>query len=357
MKAKLYISRENLKYNIEYIKNRIGKRRKIIAMVKANAYGIGDIIISKELQELGITDFGVANIEEALRIRKSGVEGMILITSVVKLEEVEQAIKNNISMSVSEIDNIEQINDIASDLGVIANIHIKVDTGMTRLGFSIDDIIEVFNKITEMKNINIQGIYTHLSCADNDREYTYNQILEFKQVVEKLKKTNEFEYIHILNSDGTEYYADDVDFDTHVRVGIIMYGYCSKNTRPILKLTAPILYINNVKKYVKVGYCGIHIAKPNDKIAVVKIGYADGIPRMLSNKIKVSINNVKCQQVGNICMDMMMIDATRVNNIKPNDEAIIWDYTDDLQNIAKLSNRIVYEVISSLGNRIERIVE
>ena len=99
---------------------------------------------------------------------------------------------------------------------------------------------------------------------------------------------------------------------------------------------------------LKLDIVGIHIAKPNDKIAVVKIGYADGIPRMLSNKIKVSINNVKCQQVGNICMDMMMIDATRVNNIKPNDEAIIWDYTDDLQNIAKLSNRIVYEVISSL---------
>ena len=244
MKAKLYISRENLKYNIEYIKNRIGKRRKIIAMVKANAYGIGDIIISKELQELGITDFGVANIEEALRIRKSGVEGMILITSVVKLEEVEQAIKNNISMSVSEIDNIEQINDIASDLGVIANIHIKVDTGMTRLGFSIDDIIEVFNKITEMKNINIQGIYILICHVQIMIENTHIiRYLEFKQVVEKLKKLHEFEYIHILNSDGTEYYADDVDFDTHVRVGIIMYGYCSKNTRPILKLTAPILYI------------------------------------------------------------------------------------------------------------------
>ena len=136
-----------------------------------------------------------------------------------------------------------------------------------------------------------------------------------------------------------------------------MYGYGNSNTKPILKLTAPIIHINYVDKYVKVGYGGTYIAKPNTKIAVVKIGYADGFPRILSNKLMFKLNDICCQQVGNICMDMMMIDVSKVENIKVGDEVILWDFKDNLEDIAKKSNRIVYEVISSLGNRIERIIE
>ena len=356
MRARLYISKENLKYNIDYVKKKI-KHRKIIAMVKANAYGIGDVIISKELNKLGVNSFGVANVEEALRLRKNKVEGMILITSVVAQDEVKDAIDENISMSVSDLDNIKYISKVAKEQKKIAKIHIKIDTGMTRLGFNIDNIIVNFNKIKELNNIKIEGIYTHLSCADSDKDYTYTQIQDFKKVVKELKKIQEFEYIHILNSDGTELYCNDVDFDTHVRVGLIMYGYGNSNTKPILKLTAPIIHINYVDKYIKVGYGGTYIAKPKTKIAVVKIGYADGFPRILSNKLMFKLNDICCQQVGNICMDMMMIDVSKVENIKVGDEIILWDFKDNLEDIAKKSNRIVYEVISSLGNRIERIIE
>lgn len=356
MKAKLYINKDNLMYNINYIKNKIGNRRKIIAMVKANAYGIGAKAISCELQKIGITDFGVANIEEAIALRNNGISGMILVTSVVIGEEIKAAIENDISMSVSDLDNIEKIDEIAKKIGKVANIHLKIETGMLRLGFNINYVTSIINKIIQLKNINIQGIYTHLSCADSDEEYTNNQIEEFKKIVSKLSKVKEFEYIHILNSDGVSKYTDKVDIDTHVRVGIMMYGY-GENTRPILKLTAPIIHVNNVDKYEKVGYGGTFIAKPNMKIAVVKIGYADGINRSLSNKISVKVNGIECQQVGNICMDLMMVDISKVNNVKINDEVVIWDYTDDLKNIAKITNKIVYEVISGLGNRIERIME
>ena len=356
MKARLYISRENLKYNIEYIKKKI-KNRKIIAMVKANAYGVGDEIIAKELNLLGINCFGVANLDEALRLRKNKVKGMILVTSVLSLDEIKEAIENNISLSVSDFDNIKYINEVAKKTGKTAGIHIKIDTGMTRLGFKIDNVIVNFNKFMELENINIEGIYTHLSCADSDKEYTYGQIKEFKKVVKELSKIQKFKYIHILNSNGTELYSDNLDFDTHVRVGLIMYGYGNENTKPILKLTAPIIHINYVDKYVKVGYGGTYIAKPNTKVAVVKLGYADGIPRILSNKLEVNLNNDKCKQIGNICMDMMMIDVTNEKNIKIGDEVVFWDYNNNLEDIAKLSNRIVYEVISSLGNRIERIIE
>jgi alanine racemase len=281
---------------------------------------------------------------------------MILVTSVLVSDEIEKAIDNDITISVSDIENILEIDEIAKRKEKIANIHIKLDTGMTRLGFSKDNIIINFSKIQKLQYININGIYTHLSCADSDEEYTLNQINEFKDIVKELSKNYNFKYIHILNSDGVEYYTDKTDMDTHVRIGISMYGY-TKNTKPITKLTAPVIHINTIDKYTKVGYGGTFIAKPNTKIAVLKIGYADGISRNLSNKLKVKVNGVVCQQIGNICMDLMMIDVTNVHDIKINDEAILWDYNDDLKEIAKISGKIVYEVISNLGNRIERIVE
>jgi alanine racemase len=354
MKAKLYINRQNLKENIEYIRNKIGNR-KIIAMVKANAYGTGDTLVAQELQNMGVDAFGVANIEEAKRIRQAGIQGMILVTCVVYTDELKEAIANDISMSISDIEELKYIDEEAKRQSKVAKLHIKVDTGMTRLGFTPENVLAAIKEIEKYENIELEGIYTHLSCADSDEEYTLDQIRIFRETVEDAKRIADFKYIHILNSDGTEMYTDEPQIDTHVRVGISMYGY-SKNMQPITKLTAPVIHINNIDKYTKVGYSGTYIAKPNTKIAVVKIGYADGLSRCLSNNISVVVNGVECAQVGNICMDMMMIDVTDAP-VSIGDEVIIWDYTNDLKDIAKLSHKIVYEVISNLGDRIERIVE
>ena len=354
MKAKLYINRQNLKENIEYIRNKIGNR-KIIAMVKANAYGTGDTLVAKELQNMGVDAFGVANIEEAKRIREAGIKGMILVTCVVYTDELKEAIANDISMSISDIEELKYIDEEAAKQSKVAKLHIKVDTGMTRLGFTPENVLAAIKEIGKYENIELEGIYTHLSCADSDEEYTLDQIRIFRETVEDAKRIADFKYIHILNSDGTEMYTDEPQIDTHVRVGISMYGY-SKNMQPITKLTAPVIHINNIDKYTKVGYSGTYIAKPNTKIAVVKIGYADGLSRCLSNNLSVVVNGVECAQVGNICMDMMMIDVTDAP-VSIGDEVIIWDYTNDLKDIAKLSHKIVYEVISNLGDRIERIVE
>lgn len=354
MKAKLYINRQNLKENIEYIRNKIGNR-KIIAMVKANAYGTGDTLIAQEQQNMGVDAFGVANIEEAKRIRDAGIKGMILVTCVVYTDELKEAIANDISMSISDIEELKYIDEEAKRQSKVAKLHIKVDTGMTRLGFTPENVLAAIKEIKKYENIELEGIYTHLSCADSDEEYTLDQIRIFRETVEDAKSIANFKYIHILNSDGTEMYTDEPQIDTHVRVGISMYGY-SKNMQPITKLTAPVIHINNIDKYTKVGYSGTYIAKPNTKIAVVKIGYADGLSRCLSNNISVVVNGVECAQVGNICMDMMMIDVTDAP-VSIGDEVIIWDYTNDLKDIAKLSHKIVYEVISNLGDRIERIVE
>lgn len=358
MKTRLYISKENLKYNVEHIKKSIKANKKIIAMVKANAYGAGDVLVANYLQDIGITDFGVANIDEAIRLRNNNITGMVLVTSVSTQDEIDLAIKNDISLSVSTLANMREINEEAKELNCMAKVHLKIDTGMTRLGFNYNELKEGINDILNLENISIEGIYTHLSCADVDEEYTNEQIKEFKSTLKMLESNIKFKYVHLFNSDGTQNYenkVEDIEY-THVRVGLMLYGY-TRDTKPVLKLTAPILHINDITKYTKVGYGGTFIAKPNMKIAVIKIGYADGLSRSLSNKITVTVKGVECPLVGNICMDMSMVDVTNVPEVKVNDEVVIWDYSNDLKEISKISNKIVYETISNLGTRIERILD
>lgn len=354
MKARLYINSDNLKYNIEKIREKIDNKD-IIAMVKANAYGAGDKEIVSILEKIGVNNYGVANIEEALRVREVSPDSMILITCVSVGDEIKEAINNNISMSVSDIENIKEISDIANELGKKAKVHLKIDTGMTRLGFEPEKIDTLKDKITCLENIDIEGIYTHLSCADVDEEFTKSQINSFESVVKKMEKDVDFKYVHFLNSDGTFRYSHYNTNYTHVRVGIVMYGY-AYNLKPILKLTAPVLHITDVEKYSRVGYGGTAVAKPGEKVAVIKIGYADGLSRMLSNELVVKLNEKECKQIGNICMDMTMVDITG-SNVNISDEIEIFGYDNDLSKIAKMSGKIVYEVISNLGERIERIIE
>lgn len=354
MKAKLYINKENLKHNIENIKKRIDNKD-IIAMVKANAYGAGDKEIVSILDSIGIKNYGVANVDEALRVRDISKNSMILITAATIGDEIEDAILNDISLSVSDMENIEEIDNIANGINKKAKLHIKLDTGMTRLGFTSKNILEKIDNILKLKNIEVKGIYTHLSCADIDEEFTKSQIDAFNNAVNSLKKKINFEYIHFLNSDGTFRYENYNKNYTHVRVGIVMYGY-GYDLKPILRLTAPVIHINNIEKYARIGYGGTAVAKPGEKVAVIKIGYADGLSRLLSNKLEVTINGMKCNQIGNICMDMSMVDVTNID-VNVGDEVEIFGYDNDLKDIAKQSGKIVYEVISSLGTRIERVIE
>ncbi len=355
MNSKLYISKSNLKFNIEHIRGIIGKDKDIIAMVKANGYGAGTKNIVELLKELDITNFGVANIKEAIEVKQIYSDAKVIVTSVILDEEIPLAISHDITFSVSDMENIKEIDKQAKLQNKVACVHLKIDTGMTRLGFTIDDIKEKIDEILALENINVEGIYTHLSCADSDEAFTKAQINKFKSIVIELEKKISFKYIHFLNSDSTLRYSHYRNIDTHVRVGIAIYGY-NFGLKPILKLTAPIIHINDIKEECKIGYGATAVAHPGQKIAVVKLGYADGMPRSLSNKLKVNINGNICKVVGNICMDLFMVDVTDLD-VKVNDEVIIWDYSNDLTEIAKMSNRIVYEVISTLGNRIERIVE
>lgn len=360
MFPRLYISKENLKNNVDVIKQHISDNTGIIVMVKANAYGCGIVEVSKYLETLGIKDFGVAHTREAVMLRESGINSNILVTSEFLEPDIEDIIKYNIIVSCSDLKLLKLLNEAAKSEGVFAKIHLKIDTGMGRLGFSKESIFEAANFIRDnYKNIIIDGIYSHLSSADSDENYTLKQLTDFDEIVSKLKNQGfKFNYIHILNSIGILKYSKYQY--THVRPGIILYGYPESiddfNLKPILTLKAPVLRVNEIKEDTKISYNGTYTAKKGEKIATISLGYADGFPRACSNKYEFFIDGQKCKVVGNVCMDMCMINITDVKaDIKVGDFITVIASKDDIQNIARLSNTITYEIISKFGDRFERI--
>ncbi len=361
MSATLYINKSNVIYNLENILKNLKGKSNIIAMVKANAYGAGIVDFSRLLQNNGINDFGVALVNEGVTLRKSGITGMILITSQFLEDEIKDILDNDLSVSLSNLDIAYTLNNIAKSYNKKVKVHIKIDTGMGRLGFLSNEVIEAVNTINrELKNIIIEGIYTHLSCADTDDYYTKSQLNIFNDIISNLIQTMSFKYIHALNSAGILKYS--CPHCTHVRCGILLYGYLPDNSlkslidlKPCLALKAPIIRIHNTTFPEKISYGATYIAPSKSTIATIQIGYADGFARNLSNKYYVKVGNNKCKVIGNICMDMCMIDISKVKEkINVGDEVTIFENEEDISNIASICNTINYEVISRISTRVER---
>lgn len=363
--ATLYINKENLKKNIKNIREKLNENVKIIAMVKANAYGMGDVNIAKILEEENIDFFGVALVKEAKHLRENGIKSKILVTSQFLEENIEDIIKYDITVSLSDINLAKKLNEEAIKFNKNVKVHIKLDTGMTRLGVSKDDICTFVKYIKDnYTNLDVEGIYTHLSCADSDDEYTKKQIEIFETSIDNLKDKNiTFKYIHMLNSAATIKNDKYSKYQhTHVRVGDILYGYYpDKNVKEYIKLyeiatlKAKILQIRDIEKDSYISYGNTFKAKKGQRIATIQIGYADGLKRKLSNDHFVYYKNNKCNIVGKICMDMCMIDITDVNSPNVGEEVEIFGDNISVDCIAQKLDTINYEIISTVSSRVDRI--
>lgn len=361
MSAKLYINSKNILNNINYLKSKLNSNTNIIAMIKANAYGCGAINIAKLLEKNGISDFGVALVSEGVNLRKNKITSNILVTSQFLECDFENIIKYDLTVSASNIQLLEKLNNYAISMNSNVKIHIKIDSGMGRLGFDEENIYNNIKLIKDnLRQLQIEGIYTHLSCADSNINYTKFQLEIFDRIVKKLNNMGySFKYVHALNSAGILYYPNYQY--THVRSGILIYGYMpdtsikDNNILPCLTLKAPIIRINNIINDTKISYGATYTAKKGQKIATIQIGYADGLSRTCSNRYYVHIGNNKCKIVGNICMDMCMIDISNVTApIHVGDEVTIFKSREDLQKLAHINHTITYEIISRLNERIER---
>lgn len=364
-RAWIEINFKALEHNIKNIQSIITKRCKIMAVIKANAYGLGDIQIAKYLSHIGIDTFAVATLDEGINLRNNGIKGDILILGYTHTEYFKYIVDYNLIQTIVDADYAKKLNAFNEKIMV----HVKIDTGMHRLGIDFQDI-DAIKELFKFKNLDIKGIYSHLcvsdSLADIDMNFTTHQIKCFYKVKEFLNKNGYHNIkIHLQSSYGILNYPE-IKCD-YVRPGIILYGIQSSmnikiknflNLKPVLALKARIASIHDINAGESVGYERNFRAINKRTIATVSIGYADGIPRSLTGQ-KTIVKENFAKIVGNICMDQLMIDITNIKDVKPGDIVTFIGqekgYTISAEEIAYHSNTITNEFLSRLGTRLEKV--
>ena len=348
------VSIDNFNYNINKIKEIVGSNVKLMPVIKANGYGT---YLNKRIDVLNMFEIvAVAIVDEGVYLRNIGYKKEIFVLNQPYIDEIPKIIKYNITVGVSSLDFIKELGKIKDKV----NIHIEIGTGMGRTGIKPSRTEEFIKKIPS--NVNIEGIYTHLSSADNDIDYTKSQLNSFNIAIKEAKRLlGDIKYIHAAASNAILNYKES-HFNL-VRPGIIIYGYpSSDNTlskidlKPVTKLITKITYLKEVEKGTSIGYNRSYITTKKTKVATIPIGYADGLRRILSNNFKVYVKGGYAPIIGNICMDSCMIDVTDIDNINIGDEVIIWDNTHiTLEELAKKCNTINYEILCSISDRVPRI--
>lgn len=360
------VNLDNIKKNIDAIREHLPENTNITGIVKADAYGHGATKVTEFLCELGINRFGVATMQEALDLRNDGVTAPILILGETFREEFKVAVQHNIDCTVSDYDTAKFFAEIAKQMGKTATVHIKVDTGMGRIGFQPNEqSYEDIKKIFALDGLSVAGIFTHFACADSpDKNSAENQRKKYLELTDKLIADGYTFRRHMYNSAAVmelEGFVGD-----SVRCGIMMYGlYPSEEMNrdfvlyPAMELKSSISFVKDVSKGFTVSYGSTFVADRDMKVATVPVGYADGYPRYLSNKGEVIVNGTRCRIIGKICMDQFMIDATNVPDIKVGDEVTLMGVDGDevitVEDLSDSEYRFNYEFCCLLNKRVPRV--
>ena len=343
------INLTNITENVKKIIKKYNNYKYYFGVVKADSYGHDGLETVKAIIDGGCNYLAVATLEEGLIIRREIKDIPILCLGVVPCKYIDLCIKNEITVSITSLDYIKEL--AQTDCSNL-KVHIKLNTGMNRLGISNIQELEEVNKIISEKNIYVEGIYTHIYNANNEKDYN-KQIEKFKKMIEKID-TSKIKIIHISASEAIVNYKKP-EFVNGCRLGIIMYGFTSNkelNLKSTFSLYSEVIQINNLNKGETVGYNGFYKAeKDNEKIAVVPIGYADGIIRKNTGRT-VFINNKEYKIVGNICMDMLFVKVDDTVNI--HDKVTILKNIEHIEKVAEHLETIPYEVMCSVGKRVPR---
>jgi alanine racemase len=354
------ISKDTLIHNYQAFETLVGQDTLVMSVVKADAYGHGSIEVSKALEQAGCTYFGVACLEEAIELRNAGIKANILIFGRTDLANIKYIHEYNLIQTIISYEYALEIDECGIDI----DAHINIDTGMSRLGIytheesDIENTILEFRKIAKLDHINIEGIYTHFADADNvDDTFTKKQFKIFNTIVQTLKKDHVCHGIcHCANTSATLRFPEMKL--SMVRIGIGLYGYPQVKTNiellPVMSLYAEVEDIHHLKPNDSVSYVRRYYVTENKTIATIAIGYADGYLRGSTNNDYFIYNGHKLEEVGTICMDACMVDATGTN-IKIGDYVEVFGENKTVSVIAKHLNTIEYEVLCGIGKRIHRI--
>jgi len=370
-RAWIEVKGKAIETNVRQLKSKLIKNCQLMAVVKADGYGHDAKVVSDYAIKGGASQLGVATLKEGIKLRSLGVKVQILILgNLYTKRDLIIAFKNDLMPTISSIRECLICNNIGKHFGLKFSLHLKVDTGMSRLGFELSKFVQQFEKIKSFENISIEGIYSHLSSADEDnsldpKSSTQLQKLKFQELLKQIQvDRNHNIKIHLANSAGM---LLNKDFHFHmVRVGLSIYGYSplakinkDLSLKPALFLKVKVAFIRIIEKGVGVSYGGNFVSSRKTKLAVLSIGYADGVPRNLSGKIKVIHNSKFYPQVGSITMDQMMVDITGSNEIKIGSTMLLLgsdgDKTITPVDWARESNTIPWEILCSFKNRLPRV--
>lgn len=341
--------------NINKIKNFIDKDVKIMPVIKANGYGT---YINTRLDILNMFDIvAIATVDEGVELRKLGYKKEIFILNQPYIDEISKIIENDLIVGISSDSFAKKLGERKSEV----KVHIEIGTGMGRTGINPNRAIEYLESLNS--NIKVEGVYTHLSSADSDDEYTKKQLESFEKAVRDIKERVNLKYIHSHASNAILNFAGTGSYNL-VRPGIIMYGYpsdfetCKKiELEPIAKLKSKITFLKTVKEGTSIGYNRSFITTKETKVATVPLGYADGVRRELSNKGEVVIKGKKAKIIGKVCMDSFMVDVTDFEDVNVGDDVYLWDNEIiKLEDIANLCGTINYEILSCISARVPRII-
>lgn len=355
-----------IRHNISEEKKFVGKDVKIMAIIKADAYGHGDCEVAEVLRDL-VDAYGVAIPEEALPLRERGVRKMILILGYTGSDWFEDIIENDISQTVYNYEMARKLSDAACRLDKKARIHIKIDTGMSRIGFMpVKDNIEVIHSISELPGLEIEGIFTHFARADEKTPDAAREPFEkYMMFVSELENRGIYIPVkHVANSAAILQFPDScLDM---VRSGISTYGlYPSENVqkdniylKPALQWKSVVSFVKWIHSGTSVSYGGTFVAKRDTKVATIPVGYADGVRRELSGKGKVLIRGQYAPIIGRVCMDQFMVDVTHIDPVLEGDEVTLigrdGEHAISVEEVAELSHSFNYEYICGISKRVPR---
>ena len=345
---------ENMDNIQKYVGNKI-----MIPVIKANGYGT---YINKRLDVIDRFDIvGLATVDEGVEVRKLGYQKEIFVLNEPYVDDIESIVKYDIAVGISSIEFLKE----AIKCNDKIRVHLEIETGMNRTGIKLNELDDFISIIKSSNNIIVEGVYTHLSSADYDEEYTLRQLRIFKEAVEKIKENfDTIKYVHSEASNGLLNYNNaDLDVSNAVRPGLIMYGYDTfdgvkekLDIKPIAKLKSKVIFIKDVDENESISYSRRFKTTKKMRIATIPMGYADGLRRALSNKGVVVINGKKASIVGSVCMDSIMVDVTDIENVGVGTDVYFWDnenYT--LDEMSDLCDTINYEILCTISDRVKRV--
>jgi len=360
------IDHEALRSNLRQIRDKVGSCVKILCMVKANGYGHGAAEISQTLIRAGADAFGVATLEEAVQLREAGIQAALIVLAGVFPAQLDTFVEYKLTPVVHDLISLKALDRESSRRQVELGVHLKIDTGMGRLGFLAAEADQWIAAIKQAESLHIQGVFSHFSHAESVQgDYTQKQLEIFKRVLGQLRSAGVIpDLVHLANSAAT-ITLPAAYFDM-VRPGLMLYGvYPSPNMKeqinlkPALSWKTKILQLKNVPSGTSVSYGQTYVTERESLIATLPMGYADGYPRFLSNRGEALVRGQRARIAGRVCMDLTMIDVTDIRNVRQGDEVVLLGRQGGAEisadEIAAWANTISYEILTSIGTRVPRI--